>query len=548
MAGLLTGPFLGAALLFFLFFRKWNSGLDHIPLVKYNSYLPDILNRIIYYPKAWLMIQRGYELVWTSSNCHSLFCMSYIDNSQYKESPFRMLTGDGEVVVLPTKYLDELRYMVASDLSSLHAQYENALGDYTNIVISSYLPATTIRKCLNPSLARVIPWIIDELQDAFQEAMPDCEDDWVAIEPHDVFVRLIVRATSRVGAGHVLRRNEKWIQAASNYSVNVGITILLLRPLPNFLRPFVAPFLPSVRQINQQLRYVKQLFAPMVNERRVAEAANDPTYKKPDDFLQWMMDGAEDEQDFDPELLAHHMLLIMSLAITHTSSIALTHTLYDLIARPEYQAPLREEVRRTLQSGWEKATKASFDAQRRLDSFMRESQRFNPPGDLSMHRIVMHPLTLSDGIVLPRGTHICFPSGPMTRDSTFIDDPNAFDGFRWCRDPNDRNALALTKKIGDPDDIDSEKLQPLSRKSTNPGSYVTITPATMHFGFGRQSCPGRFFASYLLKAILSRILMDYEFKFAKDQAGWRPANLYVGEHIFPNTHTPVLLRKRQVRA
>jgi cytochrome P450 len=119
----------------------------------------------------------------------------------------------------------------------------------------------------------------------------------------------------------------------------------------------------------------------MVEQRRAAEALNDPNYKKPDDFLQWMMDGVEDEKDFDPEILAHHMLVLTSMAVIHTSSITLTQALYDLIARPDYLEPLREEIQVTFQNGWENATKASLDAQWRLDSFMRESQRFSSIGD-----------------------------------------------------------------------------------------------------------------------------------------------------------------------
>lgn len=133
--------------------------------------------------------------------------------------------------------------------------------------------------------------------------------------------------------------------------------------------------------MKQQLQFVKDLFRPMILERREAEAANDPGYVKPDDFLQWMMDGAEDEQDYDPETLAHHMLLLMSLAVVHTSTMAMCHILYDLIHRPEYLDPLRDEITRTLPDGWEYGTKMSFGAQRRMDSFLRESQRFSPPGE-----------------------------------------------------------------------------------------------------------------------------------------------------------------------
>ena len=193
-------------------------------------------------------------------------------------------------------------------------------------------------------------------------------------------MKLIARSTSRILTSS-LRRNEQWLEVASKYSVNVGITIFLLRPFPNFIRPFVAPFLPSVRQMKRQLQIAKTLFIPIIHERRAAEAARDSQYEKPDDFLQWMMDMAEDKQDLDAETMAHHNLILMSLAVVHTSSVALCHVLYDLIYKPEHLEPIREELAQTLSEGWEHATKASFDAQKRLDSFLRESQRWGPPGE-----------------------------------------------------------------------------------------------------------------------------------------------------------------------
>lgn len=197
-----------------------------------------------------------------------------------------------------------------------------------------------------------------------------------------MFTRLIALSTSRMMAGDVLRKNKEWLNVASNYAVNVGITILLLRPVPKYLRPIVAPFLPSVRTMRKQLRYAKDLFIPMVHERRLAEKAKDPNYIKPDDFLQWMMDlGGERDEELEPETLAHHMLLLVTLAVTHTSTMALCHCLFDLVTRPEYVEPLREEMCRTLPDGWYNATQAALKDQSRLDSFLRESQRFAPPGE-----------------------------------------------------------------------------------------------------------------------------------------------------------------------
>lgn len=175
---------------------------------------------------------------------------------------------------------------------------------------------------------------------------------------------------------------------------------------------------------------------------------------------------------------------------------------------------------------------------------------------VSFHRIVKEPLTLSDGLFLPKGTHICLPAGPISKDPAFVTEPEFFDGFRWCQDPKDRHALSTSTSKGSV--IDGKRFQPseteglkesghtLSLVPSTSTSFVSISASSMHFGAGRQACPGRFFAGCTIKAIFSKILMDYEFKYEDGRDRQRPPDICVGEHILPNTSTPVLFRKRAV--
>lgn len=48
----------------------------------------------------------------------------------------------------------------------------------------------------------------------------------------------------------------------------------------------------------------------------------------------------------------------------------------------------------------------------------------------------------------------------------------------------------------------------------------------MHFGFGRQACPGRFFASAAIKCIIIHLLDDFEVKLVDDKG--RPENTIKG--------------------
>lgn len=189
---------------------------------------------------------------------------------------------------------------------------------------------------------------------------------------------MLSRSTSRIIAGDALCRNDQWLKLMADYTNNVGLTLILLRPLPKMVRPLVAWMLPSVRNLNKQMAFAKnELFIPLINGRRHSERY-DPQYEKPDDYLQWMMDIADNPRDADPEFMAHNLFVIMSLAFVHTSTMLMTHMVFDLIDMPQYLEPLREEVRETFKFGWVNATQASFIHQHRMDSFMKEVQRFNP--------------------------------------------------------------------------------------------------------------------------------------------------------------------------
>lgn len=43
--------------------RASGSSLKNVPTVKYHRFLPNVVNRILYYPKATSMISQGYYKV-----------------------------------------------------------------------------------------------------------------------------------------------------------------------------------------------------------------------------------------------------------------------------------------------------------------------------------------------------------------------------------------------------------------------------------------------------------------------------------------------------
>ncbi len=59
----------------------------------------------------------------------------------------------------------------------------------------------------------------------------------------------------------------------------------------------------------------------------------------------------------------------------------MAQAVFDLVSHPEYIEPLRDELRRVqAEDGSDVWTRASIAKLRKMDSFLKESQRFRPPG------------------------------------------------------------------------------------------------------------------------------------------------------------------------
>ena len=296
----------------------------------------------------------------------------------------------------------------------------------------------------------------------------------------------------------------------------VFVSLVVLRLFPMWTHYFLSWVLPSTWRGHRYIRNAKKLLVPEINRRREMIRAEQPL-KDSNNLLSWMMEIAS-PQESDAASLAH-LEVVMSLASIHTSQMNAVHVLYDLVAQPGYLASIREEIRKVIEEDGEWMTwqKASFSKLRKLDSFMRESQRFNPPTLLSMHRVMLQDYTLPDGTKLPRDAHISMAVNSIQNDPDVTPEPEVFDGLRYYK---------LRQQEG----------------QSHLHQFSTTQDRILNFGHGTNSCPGRFFASLEIKTILVRLIMDYDFNLPSSQG--RPKNLRAHEFIFPNPDATLLIRQR----
>ena len=189
-------------------------------------------------------------------------------------------------------------------------------------------------------------------------------------------LRIVARTSARIFVGLPLCRDEEWLRITEHYTEDVFGTVMALRMLPSFLHPIAVWLLPSSYSVHRNLRKAKQIIGPIVKERRNTQSQAVQSGEEPNDMLQWMMDAATEDEG-KPEKLAHRQL-VLTLGAIHTTTMAVTHALFDLCAYPEYLDTLREEVDNfyDTEQAWDKS---DLTRMAKLDSFLKESQRFNPP-------------------------------------------------------------------------------------------------------------------------------------------------------------------------
>ena len=291
-----------------------------------------------------------------------------------------------------------------------------------------------------------------------------------------------------------------------------------MRLFPTWVHPLLAYTLPSIWKGHGYIRKAQKLLVPEILRRKNLMASEKLDKSTKDTLLSWMMECA-DGSESDPDHLAH-LEIVISLAAIHTSQMNAVHVLYDLAAHSEDIEKIREEIREVTREdgGWQKISYAKL---RMLDSFMKESQRFNPPSMLSYHRIMQESHVLSDGTKLPKGSHICMPVNAIQNDPEVTPNPEIFDGLRYHKYRQRQGEGHLHQ-------------------------FATTEKNLLNFGHGRHACPGRFFASLEIKVILVRLVMNYDFRLSPHQG--RPANLRAHEFLFPDPDGKLLIRRRKMNA
>ncbi|KIJ12301.1 hypothetical protein PAXINDRAFT_14916 [Paxillus involutus ATCC 200175] len=387
-----------------------------------------------------------------------------------------------------------------------------------------------IRSQLTRNLGILYPDIRDEIVTAFEETLDLRGNEWKSMPAFQTVQKVVCRTSNRILVGLPLCRDPDWVDLTMRFAVDVVKGGFIIGFFPKVLAPFVVRFMTSVP--GSARRGMKHL-GPIIEKRRKhLDEYGKAWADKPNDFLSWLMDHPEGSQSSVKDLTLR--ILSVNFAAIHVdifnckadmvfliwglSGLAFqsfTQALYNLAANPQYMQPLREEVESIVEKeGWSKGALAKM---RKIDSFLKESQRMEGIGAVAMSRKAMKDFTFSDGTVVPKGTIIHAASHATHLDNEIYENAGAFDPFRFA---NMRD-----------EDRDGAK-----------HSFVSTSFEYLAFGHGKLACPGRFFAANELKSMLAHLVLTYDIKLEDNSTP--PRSWYIVLHIVAHPTAKVMFRKR----
>ncbi|KAI1132848.1 cytochrome P450 [Nemania abortiva] len=435
---------------------------------------------------------------------------------RFKNNVFQVITPDGPRVFLPRKLAHDLRPLSRHEASGMKALADRHIGHYTTIDHESDIMLGAIKIDLNRNLGNFVEHVADEVVHCFKTQFPPC-DAWTPINLHEKLLRVVAQASARIFVGYPMCRNEEWLDCSTRFALDVMIGGEKLKQWHPWLRPVAQYLIPEMTRIRGDHRQALELLLPEL-QRRAKDFVN--TASNPhNDMIEWMQRRAKKLGDtsFDSKELANLQMLTATAAI-HTTRLAIIHALYDLAARPEYIEPLKSEILEVTKDSNGKPRKQHLTQMRKLDSFMKESQRHNPPSVATFQRKALVSIDLSNGLHIPPGTIVQCNTNMLDEAPAEWGDPHAFDGLRFYR------------------------LRASTPEAANKFQFASPSYDSMQFGFGNDACPGRFFASNQIKIILAHVLLNYDLKFEEGVIG-RPKNPMFEVNVLADPTVKVLFKR-----
>ena len=213
-----------------------------------------------------------------------------------------------------------------------------------------------------------------EIEYAVHETIGDCPE-WTPITVRGAMARMASLMSGRAFVGLPLSRDKEWVEATVNYTGDVSRAWMVLQILPKPIRYVVAPWLPQVRSLKRQKRVNEEKLASLLKAKEQAGGIQNDQAPG-GDMIDWFMSQYSHKPTVKE--LSRDQILATFASIYNLSN-ALAYIVFDLAAADaDWVAQMREEISQHVGPDGV-ITKMNLPKLRKIDSFVKESQRLCPP-------------------------------------------------------------------------------------------------------------------------------------------------------------------------
>ncbi|KIX09582.1 uncharacterized protein Z518_00662 [Rhinocladiella mackenziei CBS 650.93] len=410
-------------------------------------------------------------------------------DTKYPDEPYQIPLPVMPTVFFPNKCIPELFNNPAASFQA-HTD-EILLGEYTYQGEDNPELKGGIR-LMSRNLDITIDSFVADVEFAFQQCFGDCSD-WVTLDHlWPTTFRMAAILSSRPFLGSSLSHNKEWVESVLAFAMTLSNAVGTLRGLPKLFRFLFEERLPRIRAMVEARNRCEDMMMPLIEEHIERWRANGGPSVAPKD-AKTHPDGGE-LLDFiiphysEPKAkkLARDEITVILESMLNLSS-GLSHVLYTMAKYGHiYGEDLRQEYLEAIGEDGKLTTNAMFKM-RKMDSFMKETQRINPPSLMAMQRKIVPPRghQFSVGPPIPQGTLVAVSADRVNTDPNIYPEPFSFDAYRFLR---------MREQPGE-----EFKHQ-----------HVSTSQIELNFSYGGRACPGRIFFAAMEKVVLSHILMHYE--------------------------------------
>lgn len=299
---------------------------------------------------------------------------------KFKNQIFGIDTSEGTNIVLPRHFMEELKshpaFTFAATFDSL------ALPQFSRIKPLPPVALKVFTAKLNPTLGAFMPGMQSVYRETLAARIPE-SNEWTPVKIYPILFDMVCKSTARLLLGEYAAKNESWLELEETYIQTAIPYIQQLKRWPQWVRPFVYRRVGDYHLLNEHWAEGRKVMTEILRQK---ERNNWKPLNQPPSFFDHTA-----EMDHDMGVDDHLAVQItLFIAGVHTSAATTTHCVYDAAVNTGCLPELREEVRDLYKRTSGEFSRQNLAELKKLDSFIKEVQRFSSP-DLSK-TIILKPL------------------------------------------------------------------------------------------------------------------------------------------------------------